>query len=440
VVRPLALLCALPAVAPAADWPHWLGPTRDGVWAETGVLESLPPGGPRKLWGVPVGGGYSGPAVVAGRVYVLDYQKASGEAINSPARAAELTGQERVVCLDAKTGKELWVHAYDCPYKVSYPAGPRCTPTVAGGAVFALGAMGNLVALDADTGAVKWKADFKTAFGAKTPIWGFSGHPLALGSQLVCTVGGPDALLVAFDQGTGKVVWAAGATGGDGPGYGPPVPVAVGGRTQIVHWNPKAVVGYDPASGKSLWRVPLEPAYGMSIAAPQVQGDTLFVGGYTSAALAVKLSSGGPAELWRGQKKTGLYPVNATPLVRDGVIYGSDANGHFRAVELATGRRLWGTTAPALGAEKEENDPSAKDATAFAVTNGDRAFLFNELGELVVAKLTPHKYEEVSRAKLVDATGEAFGRKVVWAMPAFADKCVFVRNDREVACFSLAKE
>jgi outer membrane protein assembly factor BamB len=178
----------------------------------------------------------------------------------------------------------------------------------------------------------------------------------------------------------------------------------------------------------------------MSIAAPQQADDALFVGGYTSASLALKLTGGTPTEVWRGAKRTGLYPVNATPLIKGGVVYGADADGQFRAVELATGRRLWGTTAPTLGVEKEEGDPAAKDATAFLVFNGDRAFLFNEVGELVIAKLTPEKYQEVSKAKLVEPTGEAFGRKVVWSMPAFAERCVFVRNDAECACFSLAKE
>ncbi len=434
-----ALALSVPSVA--ADWPQWMGPTRDGVWAETGLLDTLPAGGPKKLWSVPVGGGYGGPAVAGGKVYVLDYQKAGGDATNNPAKRATLTGRERVLCLDAKTGKELWQRAYDCPYKVSYPAGPRCTPTVSGGVVYALGAMGDLLALDAATGAVKWQTDFKKDFDAKPPIWGFSGHPLVHGQLLVCLVGGPEALLVAFDKDTGKPVWKAGETGGNGPGYGPPTVVTVNGAAVLVHWNPKHVVGFEPLTGKQLWRVPLEPAYGMSIATPVLAGDTLFVGGYTSAALALKLTGGTPTELWRGEpKKSGLYPVNASPLVRDGVIYGCDADGQLRAVELATGKRLWGTTRPTQGVEKEAGDRSAADATAFLVFAGDRAVLFNEVGELILAKLSREGYTELGKAKLVEPTGEAFGRKVVWSMPAFAGRCVVVRNDNEIACFSLAKD
>ena len=432
----LTLTVALPLSA--ADWPQWLGPTRDGAWTETGILDTFPAGGPKKLWTAPVGGGYSGPAVAGGKVFVLDYQKASGDATNNPAKPAVLTGRERVVCLDAKTGKELWAFAYDCPYKVSYPAGPRCTPTVSGGTVYALGAMGDLHALDAATGAVKWKKDFKSDFGATTPIWGFSGHPLVYGQLLITLAGGPDALLVAFDKDTGAVAWKGVATPQEGPGYGPPTLVTVGGADVLVHWNPNNVVGLEPLTGKQLWRVPLKPAYGMSIASPRQDGDTLFVGGYTSAALALKLGGGTPTELWRGEKATGVYPVNASPLARDGVLYGCDANGQLLAVELATGKRLWATTAPTIGVEKEPSRATA-DATAFLVFNGDKAVLFNEVGELILAKLSREGYSEVSKAKLVEPTGEAFGRKVVWSMPAFAERCVFVRNDKEVACFSLAK-
>ena len=438
----VALLAGLVAAAsaPAADWPQWLGPTRDGVWAETGVLDAFPAGGPKKLWSVPVGGGYSGPAVAGGKVFVTDYQRAGGDASNNPGKAASLTGQERVLCLDAGTGKVLWAHAYDCKYQISYPAGPRCTPTVAGGRVFALGAMGDLVVLDADTGKLLWKKDFKADSGAKTPIWGFSGHPLVTGDAVVCLTGGPDALLTAFDAATGAVKWTAVSTPSDGPGYAPPAIVKVNGADQLVHWNPKAVVGLDPATGKRLWSVDLKPAYSMSIMQPVVAGDLLFLGGIGNAAVALRLGGDKPAEVWRGGKSTGVYPVNMTPQAADGVVYAVDQPGQLRAVDLATGRRLWSTFAPVLGADHDDDFKGASSGTAFIVRNADRYFLFNEVGELVIARLTREKYQEVSKAKLVEPTGEAFGRKVVWSHPAFADRCVFVRNDKECACFSLAKE
>jgi outer membrane protein assembly factor BamB len=432
------LLLTFPTLA--ADWPQWMGPTRDGVWAEPGVLTKFPAGGPKKLWAVPIHGGYSGPAVVGGKVFVTDYARATGDATNNPAKRSESKGQERILCLDAKTGKELWKYPYDCPYSVSYPAGPRCTPTVSGGKVYALGAMGNLVCLDAANGSVVWQKDFKTDYQAKTPIWGFSGHPLVVENLLICLVGGDGSVAVAFDKDTGKEVWKA--LSAPEPGYCPPTVVTVAGQPRVAIFHAKGLQLLDPRTGAKVWpaAVPLEPSYGMSIAAPLQHGDLLYVGAYRSKAVALKLNgTAAPAELYRAKRGSGLYPVNATPVVTDGILYGSDEDGSFRAVELATGKRLWGTFRPAVGEEKDADFRGANDGTVFTVRNGDRYFLFAETGHLIVAKLTPEKYEEVSRAKLVEPTGEAFGRRVVWTHPAFADRCVFVRNDKEIACFSLAE-
>src|SRR5262249_4638015 len=119
----------------------------------------------------------------------------------------KVTGKERVLCLDAANGNVLWKHEYDCPYEISYPGGPRCTPTVHDGKVYALGAEGNLVCLDAKKGDVIWSKDFKKDYGAKTAIWGYASHPLMDGRRLVCVVGGEGSVAVAFDKDTGKELW-----------------------------------------------------------------------------------------------------------------------------------------------------------------------------------------------------------------------------------------
>ncbi len=154
--RGLALLAVLaiawPWPARADDWPQWMGPRRDGIWRETGLVESLPAAGLPVKWRVPVNGGYSGPAVVGGRVYLMDYERPEGDLANSPNDRSEVAGRERVLCFDAGTGELVWKHEYDCPYAISYASGPRCTPTVADGKVYALGAEGNLTCLDAETG------------------------------------------------------------------------------------------------------------------------------------------------------------------------------------------------------------------------------------------------------------------------------------------------
>jgi outer membrane protein assembly factor BamB len=442
MVRSTAVLLLAALTARADDWPQWMGPNRDGQWKETGILDKFPADGPKKLWSVPIAGGYAGPAVVGDKVYVTDYLRKDGDATNNPNAQSKSEGKERLFCLNAKTGDVLWKHEYDVKYAVSYPAGPRCTPTVADGKVYALGSMGDLKVLDAESGSPLWTKDFKTDYSAKTPQWGFAGHPLVYKDLLICLAGGPDALLVAFDKSSGKEVWKALNTPTDGAGYCPPTLIEAGGTTQLVIWHPEKMVGLNPADGKKYWDVPLKPAYGMSIMAPRKDGDYLFAGGIGFVCLTVKLAKDKPAveEVWRGSqaKKNGVYPVNATPLIEDGIIYGVDQPGSLRAVKLATGERLWGTQQPVTGKQDKDERP-VNSGTAFLVKNGDRHFLFGETGHLIIAKLSPTGYEEIGRAKLLEPTNECFGRPVVWSHPAFANKCVYARNDKEIVCYSLAK-
>ncbi|MEM7386644.1 MAG: PQQ-binding-like beta-propeller repeat protein, partial [Verrucomicrobiota bacterium] len=129
---------AFTSLAQSADWPQWLGPNRDSVWPEEGILGAIPPEGLKVKWRKPVGLGYSGPAVVDGHVYVTDYEKAGGKLANNPGNRDKLEGRERILCFEAATGKLVWERAYDQLYSLSYASGPRCSPTVADGKVYAL--------------------------------------------------------------------------------------------------------------------------------------------------------------------------------------------------------------------------------------------------------------------------------------------------------------
>lgn len=428
----LLFLLATSGVVRADDWPQWMGPNRDGTWLEAGTVRSLPPSGPKVLWRAPIRSGYSGPAVVGGRVFITDYETADVTTGDPSARSA-LNGRERVLCLDAKTGREIWKHAYDCPYKISYPAGPRCTPTVSGGKVYTLGAEGHLYCFDATSGSVHWFKRLKDAYKIPAPMWGFTGHPLVDGQKLICLVGGDGTTLVAFDKDTGKELWRS--LSSREPGYCAPSIITAGGKRQLLIWTPESINSVDPESGKPFWSVDLEPEYGMSIMAPRQSGDLLFAGGIGWKSALLKLAKDKPgAELvWYGKKDTSVYPVNSTPIIVDGVMYGVDQPGQLRAVRIETGERLWETTWPTTG------EKPASSGTAFLVKNGNRWFIFNERGELVIAKLTPEKYEEVSRAKILEPTGDCFGRPVVWSHPAFANRCMFARNDKEIVCVSLAE-
>ena len=155
---------------------------------------------------MPVHLGYTGPVVVDGKVYLMDYVKRSGRVTNNPDGRDKLEGTERVLCLDADSGKPIWEHAYDQEYYLSYPSGPRSTPTVDAGKVYALGAEGTLTCLAADDGDVIWKKELKKEYDTESPIWGYAAHPLVTDDLLYCLVGGKGSVAVAFDKHTGKEV------------------------------------------------------------------------------------------------------------------------------------------------------------------------------------------------------------------------------------------
>jgi outer membrane protein assembly factor BamB len=446
-----AALCAMmfPAATRGDDWPQWLGPRRDATWRERGLVAAIPAGGLPVQWRVPIAEGYAGPAVADGRVFVADYVARAGDVANAPNDRTTRAGAERLLCLDAATGRLLWKHEQDCAYSISYASGPRCTPTVADGRVYTLGAEGNLTCLDAATGAVQWAKDFKKDYSAPTPIWGFCGHPLVEGDLLICLVGGPGSVAVAFDRVTGVERWRA-LTASES-GYCPPTMIESGGGRQLVIWDADNLNALDPATGRVLWSQPLKPMYGMSIMAPQVadtpRGRVLFASGIgrVGALFALADQPAAPRILWRGEPKSAVYCANSTPFIAGDTLYGCDCEtGMLTAVALADGRRLWETLEPTTGGDRR-----GKHGTAFLVrqaepVTGDpagttRAWIFSETGDLILARLAPESYAELGRMPLVAPTNECFGREVVWSHPAFAGGCIFVRNDRELVCVSAAE-
>ncbi|MEO7299450.1 MAG: PQQ-binding-like beta-propeller repeat protein [Verrucomicrobiota bacterium] len=423
----------------ADDGPQWLGPQRDAVWRETGIVEKFAKSGLKIRWRVPIGGGYAGPVVTGGRVYVMDRQLAKG-ATNpaNPFARGEIPGSERVLCLNEADGKILWQHEYDCAYTVSYASGPRATPTVADGKVYTLGAEGNLACLDANKGKLLWSHDFKKDFGVKTPTWGFAGHPLVDGKKLICLAGGDGSVVVAFDKDSGKELWRA--LSAKEPGYAPPMIYEFGGKRQLILWHPEAVNSLDPETGKVIWTYPLTRVVqsGMTIPTPRKVGDKLFLTSFYNGSLMLRVDSDKPSLVWASQKVSekdtdGLHSVFATPLIENGYIYCPCSYGQFRCLKADTGERIWETFEPTTG-------KSERWGNAFIVKNGERSFLFNEKGDLIIAKLSPEKYEEISRAHLIDPDNHDAHRPVVWSHPAFANKSVYARNDKEIVCASLAED
>jgi outer membrane protein assembly factor BamB len=438
----LAALATAPELARADDWPQWLGPKRDGVWREKGILQKFPKGGPKILWRKPIGGGYMGPAVAQGQVYVMD---------RKPVQQG-VPKKERVLCFNSTDGKLLWKHEYDCKYAISYPVGPRATPLVHQGKVYTLGAMGHLFCLDAAKGTVRWSKDFAKEYKARPPVWGWSASPLLDGNKLICLVGGKGSVVVAFDKDSGQEKWKA-LTAAE-IGYSSPVIFKAGGKRQLIVWHSEAVNSLDPDTGTKYWSVlyphlpKLKGQPAVQIATPRKEGDMLFFTSFYYGPLLLKLDAEKPAAtvLWRGKIKIpgkdrdGLHAINTTPVFKDGYIYGIGGGGELQCIQAKTNKEQWQTYAAIAGLKSEEKPKKpAFCATAFLIRHGDRYFLFNDQGDLIIARLTPKKYEEIDRANILEPTGFAMGRKVVWSHPAFANRCMFARNDKKIVCVSLAE-
>ena len=428
-VRPLTMVLAsvlvwLTAVssATADDWPQWGGPNRDLVWRETGIVKTLPTKGllPR-VWSTPVGEGYSGPAVADGRVYITDY-----------IRNKRI---ERIHSLDAETGKILWSRTYPVRYSISYPAGPRMTPVIERDRVYTIGSMGDMFCMKVSDGSVIWKKNFVADYGTKLPIWGMVASPLIDGQQLITLVGGTDgSLVVSFDKLTGKELWRS--LEDEMIGYCPPVIMTFGKTRQLIVWHPTAISSLDPTNGKLIWQVPFAVRVGLTISTPRQAGNRLFVTAFYNGPMMIEVSPDGrnAKVAWKGKsdseiKTDGLHSIMTTPIFNGSHIYGICSYGHLRCLDASNGKRIWETIKP-TGKDRWWN--------AFLVTHEDRQFIHNEQGDLIIAKLSPKGYQEISRAKLVEPTRKVRRRMTIWSHPAFAMRSVFARNDKELVRVSLA--
>lgn len=431
------------------DWPQWLGPQRDGVWRESGIVAKFGPDGPKVRWRTPVGAGYSGPVVAQGKVIVTDRILAEGS--NNPDNAfarSKAKGLERVLCLNEADGKLLWKREYPCAYDIAYAAGPRCTPVIDGDLVFTQGAMGNLLCLKLADGSVVWQHDLLKEYAFPPPIWGCAGHPLVDGDQLICLVGGKGSVLVAFDKRTGKEAWKN--LSASEPGYAPPMIYEIGGVRQLVLWHPESVNGLEPATGKVYWSVPFGGRKGrglkagLSIPTPRLEGDRLFLTAFYEGSLMLKTAgTKKPEVLWKSDGRSekpedteALHCIISTPVFEGKHVYGVCSYGELRCIEADSGKRVWSTHAATGG-------KSLRWGNAFLVKQGDRYVLFNEQGDLILARLSPKGYEEISRANILTPTNTMApppGRRVIWMHPAFANRSVYARNDREIVCVSLADQ
>jgi outer membrane protein assembly factor BamB len=431
LIATIGVLAALALGAPlplqADDWPQWRGPSRDGNWRETGILESFPSRELKPLWTAAIGPGYSGPTVAGDRVFVMDRVKTPAE-------------QERVLCFDRTTGKPLWTFAYPCVYRdLDYALGPRAAVTIAHGRAFAFGAMGHAHALEAATGKVLWSRDLSTEYNASNNVWGVTSAPLVADNLVIFQVGGqPDACLVGLDVATGVERWRA----LDGrASYSPPRLIRRNGRDLVLTWTAAWLALLEPATGAVVWKHPHKPKNMiLNVADPVLDeaGRHVFLTAFYDGSFVFELKPGAaaPELLWQRTghsevRTDALQSIMMTPVVRGGHVYGIDSHGEVRCLDLATGDRVWEDTSLL---------PKGRWATAHFVQNGDRTWITTEKGEIVIAKLTPQGFQRLSSAQFITPETHLRQRShpIAWSHPAYAHRSLFARNDSQLVCISLA--
>ena len=437
----------------AKDWPQWRGAERLGLWTETGILEEFPDGGLTVTWRVPINGGYSGPAVADGRVFVLDYVETEARVMN---------GTERLLALSEETGEVLWTHEWATTYRMlmfTYATGPRATPTVDGDRVYVTGSTGRIFCLDAETGDVVWDKDTVAEYDTNIPVWGTSSAPLVDGDRVIFLVGGePDALVMAFDKHTGEEVWRALESRTE-MGYTQPLIIQAGGARQLIVWHPRGLSSLNPETGELYWEEEFTGRANMTVADAVKSGSYLFVSGFYSGSLMMRLDLDRPAAtaLWKGKNNrvlengievaetSGLHSVMTTPLVVGDYIYGIGSHGQVRGLLAETGERVW---------EAEGLTTRNRWGSAYFIKHEDRYFVYNENGDLIIVRFSPDGYVELDRTHLLNPTSRSgYGgarpgsrgrvshgqsdRLVVWAHPAFANRHIVLRNDEEIIRVSM---
>jgi outer membrane protein assembly factor BamB len=411
------VLFATGAIARADDWPGFRGPHGDGVSRETGLAAKWPAEGPKQLWKVDLPGGFSSVAVVGPMVYTQSKR-----------------GGDELVLAFGREGNLVWEFSYPVDYKSHshskarftpgerttttmdprFQSGPRATPTIAGGKVYAVGTLGNLHCLDALTGKVVWSVDLFKEFGGLLPEFGYAHSPVVEGKLLLVQPAGRTGKSVAaLDKDTGKTVWAA---LDDIAGYGSTVPLTRGGgpSAEFAVITGKRLVVLETATGRLRWDFPWQTDYDMNVATPIAADGKVFVSsGYGKGCALVAPPAGDGARGTAVYQGTMMFSHFHTAALYRGHLYGGSQQ-ILKCVELATGKEKW--------AARGFGHPAVTIADGKLFIQGDR-------GDVAIAEATPEGYRELGRFKPLAGT--------CWSAPVVANGRLYVRNERTLAAFDV---
>ena len=403
----LVLLC-IATTAYAADWPQFLGPSRNGISAETGLIDKWPEGGPKEVWRVPGGVGMAGLAIQGGKLLTL----------------VQREGQQWVVAHDAKTGKPLWQTPLGSEYENQMGNGPRATPTIAGDRAFVFSGEGILAAVALADGKLLWSHHVVKELKGEEADYGMASSPLVVGENVIVIAGAEDATVAAYDTKSGKLAWTAGS---DPAGYSSPTLLKIGNKEQIVAYTGASAIGLAPQSGDLLWRYPYETDFNCNIATPLAIDGKVFISsgenhGCTLLSLKPTGSKFDVEEAWTSQgAQSVLRNEWQTSILLDGHLYGFDNVGsagpvtHLTCVNATTGKRVW--QQPRFG----KGNLIAADG---------KLLISTMKGELVLVRATPDKYDEIGRTTVIETTRQA---------PALANGLLYLRDDKEIVCLDVRK-
>jgi outer membrane protein assembly factor BamB len=394
--------------ARGADWPQWRGPNRDGVCSETGLLKSWPADGPKLLWEITgLGTGYSSMAIVDGRLYTM------GD-INLDSEQAQY-----VLAYDLNTHERIWA----AKVGPKHDDGPRCTPTIDDGLVYAIGTSGDLVCLDAKTGDKHFSINLEKDLGGKNPGWKYSESPLIDGDKLLCTPGGREDVMAALNKKNGKVIWKCsmpdiGPKGNDEAGYSSIIVTEAGGVRQYVQLTNKGLVGVAANDGRFLWGYNKIANGTANIPTPIVYGDYIFCStAYGTGSVLLELAAASD-----GVDAKEIYFLNANTLqnhhgglVRVGdYIYGGHGHGQGKptCIEAKTGKVLW-----------QEDQPGGGSA-AVLYADGNLYFRYED-DTMALIEANPEKYNLISKFKLPKRPGMSGPG---WSHLVIADGRLYVRH------------